>query len=408
MPRSADARPPRLFGAGFDADPHPAYDWLREHSPVHRLEFAGGVRVWLVTRYEDARDVLADPNMAKDPAAARGPWRSAGLGLPFDHRLSLARHMVNADPPDHTRLRAAVRGAFTPRRVRLLRERAQQITDGLLDRVAGTGRADLIADLAYPLPIALICDILGVPESDRADFHAQAAVIDSSSGEDLSALAAATDWMDSYIRDLVDERLAHSTDDLLGGLADRHRGGEISHEELTSTAFLLLVAGHETTVALIGNTLVTLLRHPARLAALREDPGRTPAVIEEVLRLESPVQNATWRFPLRPARIGGVELEPGDPVLVSLLAANRDPRRFERPGVFDPGRTGPHLGFGHGPHFCIGAALARMEGRVAIDTALRRLPELRLDAAEHELRWWPSPIMHGLFALPAAFTAAPG
>jgi cytochrome P450 len=397
------ASPPQLYGPAFEADPHPAYRWLREHAPVHRVDLPGGAWAWLVTRHEDARRVLADPDMLKDPMAGPEVWRRAGLGLPHDHRPSLVHSMVNTDGPDHARLRRVAGGAFTPRRVRALVEGAERVTAGLLDRIADSGEADLVRDLAYPLPIAVICDILGVPEADRPEFHRRAAVIDSSSPEELEAVAETTDWFDSYLAALVDARLAAPCDDLLGDLVESHRAGELSRDEVTSAAFLLLVAGHETTVALLGNMLFTLLRRPGRLERLRADRELLAPAVEEALRLESPLQNATWRFPREATTVGGVELAAGEPVLVSLLAAGRDPERYEDPDAFVPDRGASHLSFGHGAHFCVGAQLARMEARVAVGAVLERLPGLRLAVDESELRWWPSMIMHGLFALPVRF-----
>ena len=228
----------------------------------------------------------------------------------------------------------------------------------------------------------------------------QAAVIDSSSYEEVEAIAAATDWFDRYLAGLVEARLAQPSDDLLGDLVEAHRAGDLTRDEVTSTAFLLLVAGHETTVALIGNMLFTLLRRPERWESLRADRTLVDAAIEESLRLESPLQNATWRFPRAATTVGGVRLEAGEPVLVSLLSAGRDPERYPDADEFRPGRGEPHLAFGHGAHFCVGAQLARMEARVAVGALLDRLPGLRLAVDESELRWWPSMIMHGLFSLP--------
>ncbi|MBR8740209.1 cytochrome P450 [Nocardiopsis sp. MG754419] len=397
------ATPPPLHGPAFEADPHPAYRWLREHEPVHRVDLPGGAWAWVVTRHEDARAVLADPDMRKDPLLGDATWFAAGLGLPYDHRDSLRRSMVNVDAPDHTRLRRVAGGAFTPRRVRELEASAERVTSALIDALVASPDPDLVRDLAYPLPIAIICDILGVPEADRPEFHRRAAVIDSASFEEIEAIAETTDWFDAYLGSLVDARLAAPHDDLLGDLVRAHRDGDLTRDEVTSTAFLLLVAGHETTVALIGNTLLTLLRHPEQRERIRADRSLLGPAIEESLRLESPLQNATWRFPAHPTTVGGVRLEAGEPVLVSLLAAGRDAERYEQPDAFVPDRGASHLSFGHGAHFCIGAQLARMEARVAVGAVLDRLPGLRAAVPESALRWWPSMIMHGLFALPVAF-----
>ncbi|MDQ3987854.1 MAG: cytochrome P450 [Actinomycetota bacterium] len=395
----------RRSTVGFDADPHPAYDWLRRNAPVHRIDLPGGAWAWLVTRYSDARRALADPNLAKDPARACEPWRRAGLGLPLDHRPSLARHMLNVDAPDHARLRRLVSHAFTPRRTDLLRRRAEEITDRLLAALAPRGAADLVAELAYPLPITIICDLLGVPEADRADFHRYASVIDSAEASAVDEVAQATDALDEYLAALVSTKRTTPADDMLSDLVAAQAGGVISADELTSTAFLLLVAGHETTVALIGNGLLALMQHPEQASAARVDPSRVPAIVEEVLRWDGPVRNATWRFPLEPSELGGMLLQPGEPVLVSLLAASRDPEAYPHPEVFDPDRDGrPHLAFGVGPHFCIGAALARIEGEVAIGAVLRRFPDLTLGAPAPSSAGGQAPIMLGLFALPVTFT----
>ncbi|WP_235558200.1 cytochrome P450 family protein [Sphaerimonospora mesophila] len=403
---SDDSCPP-LFGPAFDADPYPAYEWLRRNAPVTRVPLPG-CQAWLVTRYEDAVVTLTHPSLAKDPAAGSPEWRAASLGLPLDHRPGLARHMLNADGADHARLRRLVGSAFTPRRMAGLRERAQEVTDDLLDRLDGP-EADLIAGLAYPLPITIICDLLGVPEADRPTFHHHASVIDSSAASEVAQIAEATDALEKFLTDLVALKRTHPGDDLLTDLVRRSTRGEIDEDELTSTAFLLLIAGHETTVALIGNGLLALLRHPEQTAALRSDPARLPDFIDEMLRYDGPVRNATWRFPTEPVVIGGQQMLPGEPILVSLLSANRDPAAFPDPDAFSPGRAGephgtfrrePHLAFGRGPHYCVGAALAKIEAEAAIGSVLRRFPELSLAVDPADLTWWPSAIMRGMFSLP--------
>ncbi|GII52932.1 cytochrome P450 hydroxylase [Planotetraspora thailandica] len=403
---STDSRPP-LFGPSFDADPYPAYDWLRRNEPVTRVPLPG-CDAWLVTRYEDAVATLTHPSLSKDPASASPEWRAAALGLPLDHRSSLARHMLNVDGEDHSRLRRLVSATFTPRRMEELRARAQEITDSLLDRLDDPDRpeADLIAGLAYPLPITIICDLLGVPEENRATFHHHASVIDSAAASQVEDIARATDGLETFLSDLVAFKRTNPGDDLLTELVRRSNQGEIHPDELTSTAFLLLIAGHETTVALIGNGIFTLLRHPEQMAAVRADPALLPDVIDEMLRFDGPVRNATWRFPTEPVVIGGQEMVPGDSILVSLLAANRDPAVFDDPDTFSPGRIGePHLAFGRGPHYCVGAALAKVEAEVAIGTVLRRFPDLAPAADPEGLTWWPSTIMRGLFSLPVRLRA---
>lgn len=396
----SDSGVPQLFGPAFDVNPSPAYDWLRAHSPVHRVDFPGGAWAWLITRYDDAVTALENPLLAKSPRKGNPQWQRSGMGLPLDHRPSLVAHMVNADPPDHARLRKAVAGAFGARRMRRMRERSQQVTDGLLDQLQARGHGDLVAELAYPLPIAIICDLLGVPEADREPLHHWALVIDSSDDSDNSKVLAATDALDELVGRIVEGKRRDPGPDLVSDLIAKQEQGLLTADEVTSTAFVILIGGHETTVGLIATASLALLTHPEHADRARTDPAALAAVIEESLRRDSPLQNATWRFPTEPLELGGQSMSPGDPVLISLLAANRDPARFTDPTAFHPGRPQRHIAFGIGPHICIGAALARMQGEVALGAVLRRFPTLELATAPERLRWWPSPITRGLYELP--------
>jgi cytochrome P450 len=396
----SDSSAPPLFGPAFDADPSPAYDWLRANSPVHRVDFPGGAWAWLITKYDDAVAALENPVLAKNPVRADPRWQQSEMGLPLDHRPSLVASMINADPPDHARLRRSVTGAFTTRRIRRLREHAQQLTNDMLDRIAARGYGDLVTELAYPLPMAIICDLLGVPEADRELLHHWALVIDSSDGNDNSKVRQATDVLDELVSQLVERKRRDPGPDLVSELIAQQEQGTLSTDEVTSTVFLILIGGHETTVGLIGTGSLALLTHPEHAVRARSDPAALPEMIEETLRLDSPLQNATWRFPTEPVELGGQPMNPGDPILVSLLAANRDPSRFPDPTEFRPGRKQRHIAFGTGPHTCIGAALARLQGEVALGTMLRRFPTLELAVTPETLRWWPSPITRGLYELP--------
>ncbi|MFJ1766053.1 cytochrome P450 [Amycolatopsis sp. NPDC088138] len=393
---------PALFGPDFDRDPSPAYTWLRERPP-HRLEFPNGVAAWLITRYDDALVALDHPALLKSPFAGNEEWQRAEMGLPLDHRPSLATNMINTDPPDHTRLRRACAGAFAPRRMAKLRERTQRVTDSLLDVVEARGHGDLVTELAYPLPIAIICDLLGVPESYREAVHEWSLVIDSADDSDGSKVREATDALERLVTEVVDVKRAEPDTDLVSDLVAQQAEGLLNADEVTSTAFLILIGGHETTVGLIATGALALLTHPDEAGRARRDPAHRAAVIEETLRLHAPLQNATWRFPAEDVEIGGRLMRPGDPILVSVLAANRDPAAFTDPDEFRPGqRSGDrrHVAFGAGPHLCIGAALARLQADVTFETVLRRLPTARLSVPEEELTWWPSPITRGLFHLP--------
>jgi len=393
---------PALFGPDFDRAPSPAYAWLRERPP-HRLDFPTGTWAWLVTRYDDAVTALNHPALVKSPFAGNDEWQRSGMGLPLDHRPSLASHMVNTDPPGHARLRRACAGAFGPRRMEHLRERAQRVTDELVGAIAERGHGDLVTELAYPLPIAIICDLLGVPEPYRKDVHEWSLVIDSADDTDGSKVREATDVLERLVTEVVDAKRATPGTDLISDLVAQEAAGTLSADEVTSTAFLILIGGHETTVGLISTGALALLTHPDEAAKARADPAHRAAVIEETLRLHAPLQNATWRFPTEDVEIGGRLMRPGDPILVSVLAANRDPAVFEDADAFRPGERETdrrHIAFGAGPHLCIGAALARLQADVAFETVLRRLPDARLAQPEDDLLWWPSPITRGLFHLP--------
>jgi cytochrome P450 len=404
MTQSESADMPALTGPDFDRNPSPGYTWLRHHAPAARIPLRGGAFAWLITRYEDAIPALSDPRLAKSPSQANDAWRAANMGLPLDHRPSLANHVVNADGEQHTRLRKLVAGYFTTTRMHRLRDRTQQVTDDLLDRVKHAGHAEIVHDLAYPLAITTICDLLGIPEARRAPIQPWVAVIDSSDPHQTCGdLATVTDEVDRFLAEIVTAKRREPGVDLISDLIAHQHAGSIGDDEITSMAFLLLIGGHESTVALIVNATLALLTHPEQAETIRSDDNAVAAVIEESLRIDSPIRNATWRFPIEPLTVAGQQMQPGDPILISLLAANRDPAAFSDPDTFSPGRRRRHVAFGSGPHTCIGAALARLEGQIALTTLFRRFPDLRLAAEPEDLDWWPSKIMRSLYALPVAF-----
>ncbi|MEV7177289.1 cytochrome P450 [Kitasatospora sp. NPDC093679] len=408
---------PELFTWEFAADPYPAYAWLREHAPVHRTTLPSGVDAWLVTRYADARQALADARLSKNPVHHSGQaHRSGRVGIPGERQADLMTHLLNIDPPDHTRLRRLVSKAFTPRRVAEFEPRVQQLTDRLIDSFAGRGTADLIHEFAFPLPIYAICDLLGVPPEDQDDFRDWAGMMlrhtkPGQPGGQRGGVGRAVKRIRTYLAELIHRKRADLGDDLISGLIRASDHGEhLTENEAAAMAFILLFAGFETTVNLIGNGLHALLRNPGQRALLQEsvargESGLLETGIEELLRYDGPVELATWRFATRPLTIGGVEIPVGDPVLVVLAAADRDPARFSGENTLDLARAdNPHLGFGHGIHYCIGAPLARLEGRAALATLLTRLPDLALDADPADLRWRGGLIMRGLRELPVAFT----
>jgi len=400
---------PALFTREFVTDPYPAYAHLREHAPVYRTTLPSGVEAWLVTRYADARQALADPRLSKNPRHSEQAWKQGKVGVPGEQRSGVGAHLLNLDPPDHTRLRRLVSKAFTPRRAEEFRPRVQALTDRLLDDVARSGEADLIHDFAFPLPIYAICDLLGVPEEDHEDFLTWAGMMIRHGAGPRGGVARAVRHMRAYLAELIHRKRATLTDaddDLISGLIRASDHGEhLTEDEAAAMAFILLFAGFETTVNLIGNGLLSLLTHDAERDALLADPGLLAPTVEELLRYDGPVEVATWRFSTAEIEIGGTVIPSGEPVLVVLAAADRDPARFADPDVLDPARAdNQHLAFGHGIHYCIGAPLARLEGQIAIGTLLRRFPDVRPAQPVDELRWRGGLIMRGLQRLPVTFT----
>ncbi|QHA09967.1 cytochrome P450 [Streptomyces broussonetiae] len=382
----------REFDEALREDPHPVYARLRRQGPVHRVRFPGwDDDAWLVVGYEAARAALADPRLAKD---------TSKIGVTVMEREMVGDHLLATDPPQHTRLRALVTRAFTMRRVEQLRPRIQQITDDLLDEMLPAGRADLIGSLAYPLPITVICELLGVPDMDRAEFRKMSTEVVAPSAAQGADDAVVR--LGAYLTELIeDKRCAGPTDDLLSDLlrTTAEDGDRLSARELRGMAFLLLIAGHETTVNLIGNGIHALLTHPDQLSALRGDMGLLDGAVEEMLRYEGPVHTATYRFAAEPLEIAGTPIGKADHVVVGLTAAQRDGGRFGDPDRFDIRRdTRGHLAFGHGIHFCLGAPLARLEGRIAIGALLERAPGLALDGTPGA--WLPGLLMRGMRSLP--------
>jgi cytochrome P450 len=404
---------PELFTWEFATDPYPAYAWLREHSPVHWTKLPSGVEAWLVTRYADARQALADARLSKNPDHhAEDAHGKSRTGIPGERSANLMTHLLNIDPPDHTRLRRLVSKAFTPRRVAEFGPRVQELTDGLIDRFAPRGEADLIHEFAFPLPIHAICDMLGVPREDQNDFRDWAGMMIRHSGGPRGGVARSVKKIRDYLAELIHRKRTNLGDDLISDLIRASDHGEhLTENEAAAMCFVLLFAGFETTINLIGNGVFALLRNPEQRALLQKsiehgETGLLNTGIEELLRYDGPVELATWRFATEPLTIGGQRVSPGDPVLVVLAAADRDPARFTHPDALDLSRRdNQHLGYGHGIHYCLGAPLARLEGRTAIGTLLRRLPDLRLAPETTDLRWRGGLIMRGLRELPVAFTA---
>lgn len=393
----------------FVADPFPLYQELRQEGPVRRAVIQGELEAWLVTRYEDGLAALTDPRLSSDVRDAADPRLMARL--PTTERESMIRTMLRADPPDHTRLRRLVSKAFTARRVAELEPRVQAVTDELLDAIVPAGRADLVEDFALPLPVTVISELLGVPVSDRYDFQrwTDDMVLQGPQPPDPAKIEAAWKQMHGYLTALLDAKRAHPGDDLLSALIATHDDEQrLDRHELISMSFLLLVAGYITTVNLIGNGIAALLTHPDQLRMLREDPELLPGAIEEFLRYDGPVNPGIARFAREDLTIAGVAIPRGATVVVASAIADRDPARFGDPDRLDITREdNAHLAFGHGIHYCLGAPLARLEGRIAIGTALRRLPGLALAVPPEELLWRPR-VLRGPSRLPVTFGSADG
>lgn len=382
------------YGAGFTEDPHPVYAELRALGPVHRVRLPppdAHHETWLVVGYEEARSALADPRLAKD---------GEKIGITFLDEELIGKYLLVADPPQHTRLRSLIAREFTGRRVAALRPRIQEITGELLDAMLPRGSADLVESLAGPLPLTVICELLGVPRPDRATLRALSteAVAPTSAESEYDAFVR----LAAYLGDLIeDKRRAGPADDLLSGLirTTAEDGDRLSSEELRGMAFVLLVAGHETTVNLIAGAVHALLSHPDQLAALRADMTLLDGTVEETLRYEGPVENATFRYAAEPLDIGGTAIASGDAVMIGLTAADRDGARYPEPDRFDIRRDNRgHLAFGHGLHYCLGAPLARLEARVALASLLERCPDLALDGSP--TGWLPGMLMRGARRMP--------
>jgi cytochrome P450 len=396
---------PDLASPTFKANPHPFYTRLREESPVWRTTLPDKRTAWLVTRYEDVAGVLKDKSFAKDPLNAQNPeQRSKGPWVPGILK-PLERNMLDVDDPDHRRLRTLVSKAFTPRLIERLRGRVEAICQELLDAMERKrGRVELVRDYALPLPATVIAELLGIPADDHRKFHRWSnRIVSVSSARDFwRALPAAVAFI-RYLRKMSERRRISPEDDLISALVQaEEEGHKLSQDELLAMSFLLLVAGHETTVNLIASGTLTLIEHPEQLEEIEADPQLIKLAVEELLRYTSPVEIATERYARQDLDVSGMEIPRGELVLAVLGSANRDERFFDEPDALDLGRDpNKHLAFGRGGvHHCLGAPLARMEGQIAITALLRRFPNLSLGAEAESLRWRRGLFLRGLEKLP--------
>ncbi len=395
-------------------DPYPLFESMRAECPVHQVRLADGHDAWLVLGHAAARQALKDQRISKDMVAALDQDPDVvDAGLPGP---AFARHMLAVDPPDHTRLRRLVSRAFAPTRVAALGLSIERIAEELLDELETAGPdvvVDLIEGYAHPLPFRVICELLGVPEEDRSVLHQSfRTLFQPWSGSPPPEAVAASDTIVASLGRLVADHRERHQDDLVGVLVTASEDDDrLNEQELLSSLFQLIVAGHDTTTSLIGNGVVDLLEHPEQLRLLRREPDRMPAAVEELIRYSAPVPHATFRVTTEPVELDGVRIPGGKQVLVCLGSANRDPGIIEAPAVLDIGREPhPHLGFGHGIHFCLGAPLARLEARIAFSSLLTRFPQLCLAVRRSEVRWTHGDglVLRGLEELPVRLRAPTG
>ncbi|MFB0843093.1 cytochrome P450 family protein [Paenibacillus oleatilyticus] len=408
----------KITGDDF-ASPETMHDFMAfykrlagQQEPLYHLDdFFGMGGAWLAFRHEDVAAILKDPRFIKD-IRKLAPPQDQGESVQKHAAVSRLRqwfkqmpNMLTVDPPDHTRLRRLASKAFTPHTIEGLRPRIQQIADELLDAVQERGRMDLITDFAYPLPITVISEMLGIPAADRDQFREWTRKLLNASldPKQEDTVSEVLDKFVEYIKTLLAEKRTHPGNDVTSGLVQAHdEGDQLSENELLSTIWLLIVAGHETTVNLIGNGIVALLQHPEQMRLLRSDPSLLPSAVEELLRYAGPVMIAS-RFASEDVTVHGKDIRKGEMVLVSLAGANVDPHHFSNPEALDITREeNEHLAFGKGIHLCLGAPLARLEGQIAFGTLLQRLPHLRLAVAPQQLTYNRS-TLRSLTNLPVLF-----
>ena len=395
-----------IVSGEFKANPFPFFARLRAADPVYRTTLPDKTPVWLLTRYEDVNALLRDQRFTKNRRSALTKEELRKLSWTPPMFRPLERNMLDLDPPDHTRLRSLVHKAFTPSLIEQMRSRTQAIADDLLDRVVSPGEMDLISDFALPLPMTLITEILGVPANDHDKFHrwSKAVVSLTSPNPTLRVIPSLWKFL-RYLRHFFKLRRRDPQDDLVSALIKAEEAGDkLSEDELLAMVFLLLIAGHETTVNLIGNGILALIENPDEMRKLRSEPALVKLAVEELLRYTSPVLTTTERYALENATVRDVTIPRGEMTLGVIGSANRDETVFERPDELQITREpNKHLAFGQGIHFCLGAPLARMEAQIAFTTLLARLPDLRLKNPPQSLRWRPSIFLRGLASLPVKY-----
>jgi cytochrome P450 len=388
-------------------NPHPTLAKLREEAPVYHVQHREmGSYPWLVTRYDDTINLLNDERFTKDFSRIPGEKRDKSReDYMMEAAAAINRHLLTLDPPDHTRLRALIHKAFTPKMIREFEVRIQEISSGLIDRMlTKADQVDFIADFAVPLPVVVIAEMLGIPKEDQPKFRrwSQTIIMGGSSGGDMENVGAAAIEFIMYFVEKFEERRADPKEDLITALVQAEEAGDkLDQQELISMVFLLLVAGHETTVNLLGNGTLALLQNPDQKRQLMERPELARTGVDELLRYDGPIGVSTMRWALEDVEIHGVPIPAGSMVVGSLLGANRDPAMFANANSLDLARNpNKHLAFGNGIHYCVGAPLARLEGAIAFPTLLKRLPNLALAVDVDQLEWGQTILLHGMKSMP--------
>jgi cytochrome P450 len=390
----------------FYQHPHEVYEALRKRGPIHRVRL-DGVLGWMIVDLDVAKQAFVEPSISKKIGSPQGQAVMAEHGADGQYNGAINDNMLFADPPQHTRLRSLVATAFASRAIRDLGPRIEQIADTLLDDLVTQDSVDLLDSYAFPVPISVICEMLGVPDADQDEFRAWTAVLVDDSADIEVRTSAGLNFF-TYLTELIAERSEHPLDDLLSELiVAKDDDDRLDQQELISMLFLLLTAGHETAVNLIGNALLELLIDPRAADRLRADLSKIPDFIEETLRYQGPVHFGTARYTTAPITLGNQDIDAGEFIIISIAAANRDPKRFAEPGRFDADRSdNRNIAFGHGIHYCIGAALARMEATIALTRLLARIPAMSLDLPVNELTWRKSLLIRGLTTLPVRLSAS--
>ncbi|HFJ9486043.1 TPA: cytochrome P450 [Bacillus cereus] len=395
-----------LASAQFKEDAYEIYKESRKKQPILFVNQVEIGKEWLITRYEDALPLLKDNRLKKD-------WTNVfsqdikNMYLSVDNSDHLTTHMLNSDPPNHSRLRSLVQKAFTPKMIAQLDKRIERIADDLISDIERKGTLNLVDDYSFPLPIIVISEMLGIPKEDQAKFRiwSHAVIASPETPEEIKETEKQLSEFITYLQYLVDIKRKEPKEDLVSALIlAESEGHKLSARELYSMIMLLIVAGHETTVNLITNTVLALLENPNQLQLLKDNPKLIDSAIEEGLRYYSPVEVTTARWAAEPFQIHDRTIEKGDMVVIALASANRDETVFENPEVFDITReNNRHLAFGHGSHFCLGAPLARLEAKIAITTLFNRMPELQIKGNREEIKWQGNYLMRSLEELPLTF-----